>query len=152
MGSTVAIGKAIREEEDMTDDDKAIVQTKTFEERLKDRIRESIGELMSDEDLQKIIERGIDDVFFKTHHEPHGPYNTREKPPLIHAVVKEVLDKQMKEAVAAWLQTHEAEVQEAVGRCVQEGAGTAVIKALNWQMENAMDRLRADIFSKIQNI
>ena len=136
----------------MTDETTAMVPTKTFEERMRDRIRDSIGELMSDEDLQKIIERGIDDVFFKAHREPYGSYNTRETPPLIHAIVKEVLDKQMKEAVAAWLKTHEADVLHAVARCIQEGAGTAVIKALNWQMENAMDRLRTDIFSKIQNI
>ena len=131
----------------MTD---AIVQAKTFEERMRDRIRESIGELMSDEDLQKIVEQGIDEVFFKTRYVEDGRYNKREIPPLIHSVVKEVLNDRMKDAVEAWLQTHESNVRVAVAHVVEEGAGRAMVKALNGYMADSMIRLESDIIGKIQ--
>ena len=132
------------------DIENAIVQAKTFEERMRDRIRESIGELMSDEDLQKIVQRGIDEVFFKTRYVEDGRYNKREIPPLIHSVVKEVLSDRMKDAVEAWLQTHEADVRDAVAHVVEEGAGTAMIKALNNHMEHSMSLLQGNILNTLQ--
>ena len=117
---------------------------------MRDRIRDSIGELMSDEDLQKIVQRGIDEVFFKPHYVDDGRYQKREIPPLIHSVVKEVLSDRMKDAVEAWLQTHESDVRIAVAHIVEEGAGTAMVKALNGYIADSMLRLENDIISKIQ--
>ena len=134
----------------MTDETTTIAQAKTFEERMRDRIRESIGELMSDEDLQKIVERGIDEVFFKTRYVEEGRYNKREIPPLIHSVVKEVLNDRMKDAVETWLQTHESDVRVAVAHVVEEGAGRAMVKALNGYMADSMIRLESDIIGKLQ--
>ena len=134
----------------MTDEQTAMVPTKTFEERMRDRIRDSIGELMSDEDLQKIVQRGIDEVFFKTHYVDDGRYQKREIPPLIHSVVKEVLSDRMKDAVEAWLQTHEADVRDAVAHVVEEGAGQAMVKALNGYMADSMLLLESNIISKLQ--
>ena len=117
---------------------------------MRDRIRDSIGELMSDEDLQKIVQRGIDEVFFKSHYVDDGRYQKREIPPLIHSVVKEVLSDRMKDAVEAWLQTHESDVRIAVAHIVEEGAGTAMVKALNGYIADSMLRLENDIINKIQ--
>ena len=134
----------------MTDEQTAMVPAKTFEERMRDRIRDSIGELMSDEDLQKIVQRGIDEVFFKSHYVDDGRYQKREIPPLIHSVVKEVLSDRMKDAVEAWLQTHEADVRDSVAHVVEEGAGKAMVKALNGYMADSMQRLESDIIGKLQ--
>ncbi len=45
----------------------SIVAQQSFEEKVMGRIRESIGELMSDEDLKRIVEKGIDRALFERH-------------------------------------------------------------------------------------
>ena len=134
----------------MTNIDTAIVQARTFEERMKDRIRESIGELLSDEDLQALVQRGVDEVFFKTHYVDDGRHQKREIPPLIHSVVKEVLTDRMKDATEAWLQTHEADVRDAMAHVIEDGAGMAMVKALNGYVADSMLRLEGDIINKLQ--
>ena len=50
-----------------------LAPAKTFQERIADRIRESIGDLITDEDLAEMVTRGIDDVFFKPGKYPRWP-------------------------------------------------------------------------------
>ena len=127
-----------------------IVPTKSFEEKLKDRIRDSIGELMTDEDLQRIVERGIDEVFFDERTEGYG-YNLKRHSPLIHEVVKEVLKDRMNKAVDAWLSTHEEEVKTAVDRAVTQGAGNALVNSLNMWFEGSMHAMQSQIHQDLQN-
>lgn len=51
----------------------------SFEQRMKDRIRESIGELISDEELQKMVHRGVEEVFFKPGTKKINPGSWQEK-------------------------------------------------------------------------
>ena len=129
-------------------DEQAIEPAKSFQERLKDRIRESIGELMSDEDLYKLVERGVEDVFFspRTVKTGHGGYpNTKELPPLINEVVQECLNDRMNKAVAEWLASHETEVSQAVSDCVRDGAGAALLRGITSAFRNEMSNLEMNI-------
>lgn len=123
----------------------------TFQERLKERIRDAIGELLSDTDLTALVERGIDEVFFQPRRVPNGRYDTRELPPLIHEVVKEVLSVQMREAVEQWLLSHEDEVKEALENCVREGAGMALLRGLNSFFEQEMNKMQWEIAGRLQS-
>ena len=127
-----------------------MVPTKTFQERVRDRIRETIGDLITDDDLMEIVQKGIDEVFFQTRTVQESAYNRKEIPPLIHEIVKEVLQDRMTLAVDGWLKTHEAEVVEAVKAVVQEGAGQAFIAALGSLLSNSMFQLQSDIQSKLR--
>jgi hypothetical protein len=52
------------------------IQTnETFEGKLKTRIRESIGDLLSDDDLKKIIDRGLEEFLQEHNLERHFSYH-----------------------------------------------------------------------------
>ncbi len=122
----------------------------SFQDRLKERLRDSIGELLSDDDLTALVERGIDEVFFQPRYVRRpGSYSSQELPPLIHEVVKEVLSVQMREAVERWLLAHEDEVKQALGDCVKEGAGLALLRGMNSFFAESMTRMQYDVANKL---
>ena len=125
----------------------------TFQERLKERLRDSIGELLSDDDLTALVERGIDEVFFQPRYERRpGAYSTETLPPLIHEVVKDVLSAQMREAVERWLSSHEDEVRQALEDCVKDGAGMALMRAFTSYFQDSMNKMQWDAVNKMQQL
>ena len=57
---------------------------KSFQERMADRVRESIGELMTDDELKIIIERSVNEFLFTERTDPEASgYNKRKKPSLM---------------------------------------------------------------------
>ena len=110
-----------------------LATTQTFQERLKERIRDSIGELITDEDLQGMIERGVEEVFFKPRYRKvKRNFSTieEEMPPLIHEMVTELLTEQMNAAIREWLVEHAEEVNQVFATVAREGAGDAVLVGL----------------------
>ena len=67
-----------------------LTTTKSFEERMKDRIREDIGKLMTDDELSKLVRRATNDIFFKGREVKDG-YHTIEEEPLYIKLLKNSL-------------------------------------------------------------
>lgn len=74
----------------------AVTTPQSFEDRMKDRIKESIGELITDAELSELVKRGIDQAFFTERTENNG-WNTTKVPSLMSSIVKDL----MKERVCA---------------------------------------------------
>lgn len=119
--------------------------TLSFQEKIKERIRESMGDLISDEDLESIVRAGIDDVFFTTRFVDDGRYNKKEIPPLINTMVAELLTERMNMIIREWLKEHEEEVLELVNQVVADGAANAMMRGFNFLLENTMNNMVHDI-------
>ena len=133
----------------MTQENNLPAPIMTFEERMRARIRESIGELMSDEDLAKIVDRGLEEVFFQPRGK--GGYNQEPRPPLIHDIVRDVLGLQVQKEVAYWVQTHNDEVKEILKQVLEEGVGLAVMSALKSMFANDLMTLGHSIENRLRN-
>jgi hypothetical protein len=130
------------------------IQTnETFEEKLKTRIRESIGDLLSDDDLKKIIDRGLEEVFFTEKVTITGHYSNNKQitPPLIHQMIKELLQPNVDEIIKQYIHEHETEVNEIIHNTVQEGIGTCLVKAMNSMFQHQMFTLENNIRNQIAN-
>ena len=130
------------------------IQTnETFEEKLKTRIRESIGDLLSDDDLKKIIDRGLEEVFFteKVINSGHYSNNKQITPPLIHQMIKELLQPNVDEIIKQYIYEHESEINEIIHNTVQEGIGTCLVKAINSMFQNQMFTLESNIRNQLTN-
>lgn len=124
----------------------------SFQDRLKERIRESIGELLTDEDLDNLIRRGIDEVFFQERRvqQDHYPHRIQTYPPLIHEIVQDLLSSQMKAAVERWLQDHEAEVKAAIETVIRDGAGNAMIHSLDNRLQGLFEQFGQSVAINLQ--
>jgi len=133
-----------------------IVESKTFEQRMKERIRDSIGDLISDEDLTKMVDRSLEEVFFKPRPNPkHAAYyNSGEPatiPPLLHELVKEVMESQVQLAIKEYIGSHTEEVNAIIQKVVQEGIGAAVLGAMNSMFSHQLSNFQANITNQFNN-
>jgi hypothetical protein len=133
-----------------------IVESKTFEQRMKERIRDSIGDLISDEDLTKMVDRSLEEVFFKPRPNPKyaSYYNAGEPatiPPLLHELVKEVMEANVQAAVREWIGSNQEEVNATIQQVIQEGIGAAILKALDNMFSYQLSNFQANISQQISN-
>jgi len=122
-----------------------IQQKQTFEERMMDKIRESIGDLMTQEELKKILERGVEKALFESRQvkDCYGGYRTI--PSVLDEAVSKFLQPAMDKAVSDWIDTHQVELKAAVDKAVQAGAGEAVLRAIDSKFYGAMASLESKL-------
>lgn len=130
----------------------AIVENKTFEDKLKDRIRDSIGDLLSEDDLKKLVERGMEDVFFKGKEERDSWGRvTKEHPPLIHQMVKDHLEPIVREEVKLYIDENREVVEEVISKTLEAGVGTLMIKCMNDMFSNQLYNMQAQMMNELRN-
>lgn len=122
-----------------------IQQKQTFEERMMDKIRESIGDLMTQEELKKILERGVEKALFHSRQVKDGYGGHRTIPSVLDEAVSKFLQPAMDKAVSDWIDAHQVEIKAAVDKAVQAGAGEAVLRALDSKFYGAISNLEMSL-------
>jgi len=126
-----------------------IVEQKSFQERMKDRIRADIGDLITDEELTKLIQDGVEDVFLSPIVEKRG-WDHIEKPSLLHGLIKELLTEQVRSAVDIYLKDHNKEAMAVISEVVTFGMGKALMAAIRNTFEQDLLNLECNIRNKLQ--
>lgn len=108
-----------------------IEKTKSFEEKMMDRIRESIGDLMTDEDLKKILEKGIEKALFQER-SVEGRYSTTKNPSIVDECITKFLQTRMNEEVGKWIKENPEKIEAAIQHTMQMG----VAKCVDYALEN----------------
>ena len=101
-----------------------VANTESFEEKMKNRIKDSIGDLITDEQLTSLINKAMNETFLKpTYREEGMGYNSRkvEVPPFLHTVVKELLTEQVKSAVAVYIDENKESIEKSVTDLIKNG-------------------------------
>jgi hypothetical protein len=133
-----------------------IVQSKTFEQRMKERIRDSIGDLISDEDLSKMVDRSLEEVFFKERANPKRTsyYNSGEPdtlPPLLHDIVKTAMTEQVSEAVKEYIGNNREQVDATIKTVLEQGMGNALISAMNGVFSTQLSSLQVNLANQFNS-
>ncbi len=118
-----------------------LAKQESFQERMKARIRESIGDLITDKELTEVVTRAVDEVFFAPVKVETG-FHTEVRAPFTHTLIKELLEPKVREAVRAWIATHEDKINEIVKQTVEQGIGQCVISAFNQNFQGPMYSLQ----------
>ncbi|WP_373078625.1 hypothetical protein [Zhongshania sp.] len=115
-----------------------IERKQTFEEKVKGRIRDSIGDLITDDDLGRLVERGAEELFFKPRIERSDYGRTIEHPPLVHECVKELLSERMDAALDRYLEQNKETVEKIITRMIEDGGLGAITRALSRVIEQPL--------------
>ena len=119
----------------------------TFAERIKDRLREIIGDVITDDDLLDFVKRGIEHEFFER---PLNNYGRPEGKAVVHDMVRSCLYEEMQKAVKRWLRDHEAEVMEVIREEVEKGAAHAMMNGINAAFKQNFEQLAHNIQYNMQ--
>lgn len=126
----------------------------SFEGRLKARLKESIGDLVTDQDLSNLVNRSLEEIFFTERKNPkRGYYNNEPEkiPPLLHEIVKECLQPAVNAAVSAWVKEHTDTVNKTVEQVVTQGVGNAVLQAMNSQFQSQIFTFQQNVLQNLQS-
>ena len=126
-----------------------IVENKTFEEKMKDRIKESIGDLIGDDDLKKLLDAAMNDVFFKPSKIKINSYDYKDGPSFLQEIVKEEMEGKVRDIVKEYVNSHEDEVNKIINDVVSEGIGIAMIKAMNILFQNQLYAFQGNIANQL---
>jgi hypothetical protein len=112
-----------------------IVKAPTLQEKVSQRIREQIGELIDAADLKNLVEKAMHEAFFATRKQAQQYGNPIEKPPLIVDTVEVLMKKAVDEQIAGWMKDHDAEIAKMIESVVREGLLQVVMRALDAKVQ-----------------
>lgn len=130
-----------------------VATNETFEAKMKTRIKESIGDLITDEELSKLINAQIKVIFLdKREVKSNDSWgSTTQKPSLLEEIIKECLTGSVKDLVKSYINDNSEEVKLQVKSVVQEGVGAAVMTALSKSFSSDLWSMENNIMNKLQN-
>jgi DNA-binding protein Fis len=127
--------------------------TTTFAEKMMNKVKESIGDLITDEELKLLIEKGIQTAFFEPHYELDR-YNSLniKREPLMSSIVKECLNKQVELAVKDYFASNPEEVKSLVDQVLREGLTKCVLQVMDNKLQNSMFQMRDSISNMLRGM
>lgn len=128
-----------------------VVNQMSFQERLKERVQNDIGDLMTDEDLSQIVKAVFHDAFFKPRKRTQG-YRDIEEPPLIQELIVEQLRVQVQEVLKDYLADPENAVASVIEEKFEENIGAYVVKGLANVFSSALANLSMNVTDRINEI
>ena len=99
-----------------------ITPTKAFEERMFEKIRDQMGDLMTDEDLRRLVATAMQKAFFEPRVMPGNGYGS---PTTLSPLFVSMIEQHMKESVSTivsqWVADHPEEVAKVLKETIEAG-------------------------------
>lgn len=125
-----------------------VALNKSFEERMFEQIKSQMGDLLTLEELQKILETSIQKAFFSPRKEG-TVYHVQEKEPLFVEMIREELKPLLAAAANKWLEDNQDQVQEILQKQLGENAAQFVANAFTELMRTPMQQFSWEIQSRL---
>jgi uncharacterized protein YcaQ len=131
----------------------AITTPQTFQERMYGRVKELLGELLTEEEAKQLVDKAIQDALFSS----KKIYNTygsqvREEPPQFVELVKNEVQPIVKNAVDKWIAEHQEEVNQTIEKVIQDGILSACYKSFEQHMQQPMWNLQTEVYKIISKL
>ncbi len=117
-----------------------VIKPKTLEDRIKDKLYESMGDLIQPEDVKIIVEHGIEEFLFKPRvKKQRGGWNSSDIDVEV-SLVQELIDKHLKQQVIIqverWLKDNPEKLEQALQKAITQGVGLSVLSTLDQRFES----------------
>ena len=123
-----------------------------FEDRVKDLLRDNFGKLLTDEELQKIMTRGMEELLFTPRPDPNRTYhNAPPLPPLAVQIMMEEFKPMMQQAVRDWCAANEELVAKTMNDVLGNNAVELVTKVMNSLVSVPFETMRMNLNQALMN-
>lgn len=126
-----------------------VATTQTLQERVGQRIREQIGNLLTEDDLKKLVETALHEAFFKERREIRQYGQDILHPPAVVEIVKGLLKERVDAAVSAWLDAHKDEFAQHIQDQIGKGFTRMLQDWLDLKLQNSMMQLGENMKSAL---
>ena len=112
-----------------------ITTSRSFQERMFERVRDQMGDLLTDAELKTIVETSVQKAFFEERRTISNGYGRDEfKPAFFVEMMQKELKERVGKALEKWLQDNNEVVQQIIEKVIQEGITRAVMQTLEARM------------------
>lgn len=129
-----------------------VVVTKSFDERMMDMMRENVGGLFTPEDLKKIVERGIEKLFFEARLTNSSYGRNDYKASLSEELVEKHIKEQVRIAIAEWIQNNPEKILPIIENAINKGITTHIMNAVENFFSNTFWQFGEQLKQQIQNM
>jgi len=98
-----------------------VAENKTFQERMFERIRDQMGDLMTQEELKKIVETAVDKAFFQPTVIKRDYGRDETAPPPFVKLVEKELQEQVQTYASAWMKDNSDKVEKIINDAIGKG-------------------------------
>lgn len=124
-----------------------ITDTKTFQERMFERVRDQMGDLLTETELKQIVDQAVNKAFFEPRKISTG-YRDEIKPAIFVEMMETELKSRVGKALEQWIQDNPEAVAQAIEKVIQEGITKAVMQTLEWRMNRPLQQFAEQLRSK----
>lgn len=125
----------------------------SFEERLANEIKSKIGELMTDEDLKKLIDKFVQKAFFEERVYPSNGYGGSErKPPYFINLTQDILSKKVESELKIWFEKQENQetIKNMISKVINDGIMQVIADFIKNSTQNVFYRFGSELESTIR--
>lgn len=128
----------------------------SFQEKMKERVTQGIGDLMPDEMLKQLIEKAIDDAFFKPQKQVIGSgYHQKQVdgPSWFEEHLSKLIEPMLKEKINEWMQRPEnAEViLKEIKPFLERSSNDAILSAFSQAFGANLQNMQWQLQTQLQN-
>ena len=124
-----------------------ITTTKAFQERVFEKIRADIGNLMTDDELKSLLNAAMQKAFFEPTRRTDS-YHTTEEPPAFITLTRDLMREKVGSAVEKWINEHPEEVNKAIREVLAGGIAGAIAMHLEMRFSQPLQQLRQELETK----
>jgi len=127
-----------------------IEQVKSFQEKISDKIKESIGDLITDEDLKPLVEKSIEKLLTETRKiKRTGGYSSYEDaPPLLIEIIEPLIKSQIQTQVTKYVIDHPDIFDNIFNDIIKTGFIKVMINHIDYKLQSPL----MDFQQQVQNI
>ena len=131
----------------------AVIENKGFQEKLMDKVQESIGDLLTKDDLKAIVEKGIEETFFAPAKEKdrYGSIVIRD-----YSLMQKVLEKEMKEQVIEqvkqWIKDNPDRIIGVYSSLLERDIQSLLFSSIGDVIKNNLVMMKNQLYTDINNM
>ena len=131
-----------------------LAESASFQERMFQRVRESLGELLTEEEAKALVDRAINEALFKRTIERGYGYQARdiEKPSMFELMVIEKVKPMIDEALKRWISENSEEVNKLIREIIEQGIVGILSRVIAESFRQPMYQLQVDLGKVISKI
>jgi len=129
-----------------------IAVPKTFEERMMDMMKENAGNLFTPDDLKKIVEKGIEKLYFEPKLKRSTYSNNEYGPSLSEELVDKNIQEQVRNAIVRWMNENQDKILILIENAIKDGMTKRIANAIDQIFQSTFCQFGESIKQQIINI
>ncbi len=121
-----------------------------FQDKLIERVRNDIGELLPDEVLQQVVAKAFEKAFFEERRTTDNYNRTETKEPLLVETVRKAAAEAMKAATHEWLAENPEIMEKMIEQQLKEGLAMAAFQTVRELIDGKIGTLRIEVASELE--